>query len=195
MTKVLESLRREHDSIVHVLDVLDSEVAYLAEYPKAERPDFDLVWRAIEFFTEFPDRVHHPKEDMIFERLRQVDPAAARQVGDLPGAHKVLAHELSVLSRELSAVMEDPARPHGDLTARARDFVRHQRQHLEQEEALFFPVADSKLSAADWAALHDRMVAGVDPLLDGEAYERFEALRRVIVNGLAAKQQAASNSR
>jgi len=185
MSKVVEALRREHQSIKSVLDVLDSEIGYLAEFKGRRRADYRLVWSAIDYFTDFPDLVHHPKEDLILERLRQADPGTAEGIGDLAAGHTVLAKELHALANELKAVMESEARPRGAMIALARAFVQHQRRHLEMEEAVFFPAAEHALDAKAWSELEQRMTERLDPLIGGESGERFEALRRSIVSALA----------
>jgi len=187
MSRIIEALNREHKSISGVLDILDSEIAYLAEYKGRRRADYRLVWSAIDYFTDFPDMVHHPKEDLVYEQLHRVDPTAARNVGDIPAAHVALAQELRALAAELKAVMEDGTRSRAALTALARSYVQHMRRHLEGEEALFFPVSERTLDARTWAELEQRMVARLDPLIGGESGERFEALRRNIAN--AATEQ------
>ena len=185
MREVIVALCREHESIRSVLDVLDSETAYLAEYRGRRRADYRLVWAAIEYMSDFPDLVHHPKEDLVYNRLCAVDPAAAGRVGDIPAAHRVLASDLRALATELAAVMQDPRRPRSALSVVARGFVRHLRHHLDAEEAVFFPVAERTLDAGTWAELKHRAIARLDPLIGGEASERFEALRRTITSASA----------
>lgn len=180
MSKIIQTLLREHASITSVLDILDSEIAYLTEYRGRRRSDYQVVWSAIDYFTDFPDLVHHPKEDQIYAVLRGLDPAEARRVGDIPEAHAALARDLRALATELKLVMGDGTRPRATLSALARNFVQHTRRHLESEEALFFPAAERVLDARAWAELEGSMMARLDPLIGGEMGERFEALRRSI---------------
>lgn len=191
MSKVIEALRREHRSIETVLDVLDSEIAYLAEFAGRRRADYRIVWSAIDYFMDYPDLIHHPKEDLIFEQLREIDPAAAHGVGDIPASHTALAGDLYALSSELKAVMDNPRRPRETLVSLARTFVRHQRRHFEMEEALFFPVVERAFDAKARAALELRLLARLGPLIDGDACERFDALRRDIVAAAGQNPPAA----
>ncbi len=186
MSKLIETLVREHASIRSVLDVLESEIAYLAEYRGRRRADYRLVWSAIDYFTDFPDLVHHPKEDLVYERLLAADPEAAERVGDIPAAHAALAEDLRALAAEVQAVMHDPKRRRTELSALARNFVRHLRRHIDGEEAVFFPIAERTLDAKAWDDLRHRMVARFDPLIGGESNERYEALRRTIISATAA---------
>lgn len=194
MSTVIQALCHEHESNRRVLEVLDSEIAYLAEFKGRRRADYALVWNAIDYFTDFPALVHHPKEDLIFAQLRRADPAAALRIGDLTALHKALAEELRALAAELKPVMEDGKRPRDAMASLGRAFIRHQRQHMEMEEAVFFPVAERTLDAKAWAELAHGMTARLDPLIGGELSERFDALRRSIVGALAAQHPAAHRS-
>ena len=75
MTYVIEILRQEHRNIEKLLRVLERE---LSLFDRGERPDYEVIHAVIDYFTDYPDSCHHPKEDMIFERLKCVTPAQRR---------------------------------------------------------------------------------------------------------------------
>ena len=85
MTQILDILREEHRNIEKLLLVLERE---LGVFNRAERPDYHVVQSVIEYFQDYPDSCHHPKEDMIFEKLKARDPTAAASVGDLEAEHE-----------------------------------------------------------------------------------------------------------
>jgi hemerythrin-like domain-containing protein len=188
MARIISALRREHESIGNILDVLESEIAYVVEYQGRRRADYRLIWSAIDYFTDFPDLVHHPKEDLVYEQMRLLDPVAATRVGDIPAAHASLALGLHNLAEEVKAVMEDPARPRAALVDLARTFIRQYRRHVDLEEAVFFPAAERMLDETSWSDLDHRMTARLDPLIGGESGERFEALRRTIAAKVSAPE-------
>src|SRR5213083_2615040 len=80
MTQLLKTLREEHRNIEILLLILEQE---LNIFDRAERPDYEVVQAVISYFQEYPDRCHHPKEDVIFAKLKARDPAAVAGVGDL----------------------------------------------------------------------------------------------------------------
>ena len=63
----------------------------LAVSDAGETPDYDIVRGVVDCCLDDPDLHHHPKEDLVFERLKAVDPEAAAGVGDLSGEHAELA--------------------------------------------------------------------------------------------------------
>src|SRR6266568_1797689 len=75
MTKLLEVLREEHRNIETLLRVLERE---LDIFDRAERPDYEVVQAVIGYFEDYPDCCHHPKEDVVFAKLKARDPALGR---------------------------------------------------------------------------------------------------------------------
>ena len=180
MRELLDQLRREHASILAVLGVLERQVGIFAA---AEHPDYELMQAALDYCLGFPERYHHPKEDMVFDGLVRRDPAAAAAFGDLRAAHARLTQSLLGFASALHAVVADAEVPRDDFVRRAADFIALQRQHILAEETRFFPVAAEALTAQDWRDIADTLTLTADPLgkagASGDA--RFEALRREIL--------------
>jgi hemerythrin-like domain-containing protein len=85
MTEMIEILRQEHRNIESLLRVLERE---LSVFDRGERPDYEVVLAVIDYFEDYPDTCHHPKENMIVEKLRARDPVAAATIGDLEAEHQ-----------------------------------------------------------------------------------------------------------
>ncbi len=87
---VIESLRQEHRNIEKLLLVLERELSVFA---RGERPDYEVVHAVIAYFQVYPDAYHHPPEDVVFEKLKMRDPAAAarRSCGRSPEGRRRFA--------------------------------------------------------------------------------------------------------
>jgi hemerythrin-like domain-containing protein len=188
MSRIIDALRNEHVGIANVLGVLEREVAAFALLRDGDPADFALMTAALDYFGDFPDKLHHPKEDMVFTRLRQQAPEVARDLGDLIETHTDLALRLRDFADALRQVMYEAVMPRASFVKRARAFIEHQRLHLRMEEAHFFPAAERVLGPADWAELESRMEGRLDPLIGGPSSERYEALRRSILEWEAAQR-------
>lgn len=178
MPEILAELRREHASIASVLGVLERQ---LLAFESASHADYELIEATVDYFSGFPDRCHHPKEDPVYAMLRERDPKAAEAVGDLAANHRQLAAQLRAFAAEIAAVIGEAEWPRAALLRAARDFIDLQRRHLAAEEATFFPAAERALGPADWQALKSAINRTPDPLLGGSADTRFDGLRRVIL--------------
>ncbi|UCH75368.1 MAG: hemerythrin domain-containing protein [Rhodospirillales bacterium] len=181
MSEALQRLNREHADFSKLLDLLDRELAVFAS---GERPDYDLIGAVIDYCLEYPDAVHHPKEDLIYGRLKSRDAELAKVVGDLEEEHR----QIGAMTRELAEAMrhvlaEELVDRHAvhELTRR---FVQRYRHHIALEEGRVFPAAEKVLSADDWAAIDARLEHRDDPLFGDAVVDRFRALRANI-EGLA----------
>src|SRR6266545_2349504 len=175
MTQLLEILREEHRNIETLLLALEHE---LSIFDRAERPDYEVVQAVIDYFQEYPDCCHHPKEDVIFAMLKARDPAAAASVGDLEAEHRNGAKRLRLVARAVESVLGEQEVLRQTVDDIVRDFIEKERRHMEMEERVLFPAAASALQAEDWAEIDAKV--GNDPLLD-RANEKFNSLRQRIL--------------
>ena len=179
MTEVIAVLRREHANIAALVKILEWQVA---EFQAGRAPDYDVIRGVIDFFLSFPDLYHHPKEDLIFGKLKERAPHAADRIGDLRREHEALAARTRELSAGLKAVLDEAHVPRESFVRWARDFTDLQSRHMQMEEAEFFPAALEHLVDDDWTELEARMTTPEDPLFGERVGERFEHLRRCILN-------------
>ena len=78
MIKIIELLHQEHRNIEKLLCVLERE---LSVFNRGDRPDYEVVLAVIDYFKDYPDSCHHPKEDIIVKKLKARDPIAAATIG------------------------------------------------------------------------------------------------------------------
>lgn len=158
MAALMQALRKEHEDMAVLLDLMDRQIA---QFQEGAPPDFNLVRGIIGYFLTYPDLYHHPKEDLIAERLRTRAPDQAAGLERLLNGHLDLAY----LTRRLAtATVDQMVRP-GDeprewFSSLGRDFIDSNRRHMAMEEAHFFPLALQVLSDGDWAELDGRFAAG-----------------------------------
>lgn len=177
MTYVIEVLRQEHRNIEKLLRVLERE---LSVFDRGERPDYDVIVATIDYFKDYPDCCHHPKEDMIFARLKARDTAAAAKIGDLEAEHRDGARRLRRAAQAVEAVLSDQDLMRRSVHDILRDFIDHERQHMAMEERLLFPAALDALRPADWAEIALQLADRQDPLSQ-RLENKFNKLRRKIL--------------
>jgi hemerythrin-like domain-containing protein len=178
MSWVIEILCQEHRNIEKLLRVLERE---LNLFDRGERPNYELVLAVINYFKDYPDSCHHPKEDMIFERLRLRDANAAATIGDLAAEHQEGARRLRRVGQIVEAVLNDQDLMRYIVYDTIHDFIDHERQHMAMEERLVFPAALKALRPADWAHIALKLADRHDPLSHPNVEKKFETLRRSIL--------------
>jgi hemerythrin-like domain-containing protein len=133
-------LRHEHEVILQALAVLERAADRLAAgQPMSEATLVDLV----QFLRTFADRCHHGKEeDQLFPAMR------AKSSGDTLAVF-VDEHEEGRGYLRTLASRASPA----ERAAAARRYVGMLREHIERENEVLFPLADTLFSAEEHGAL------------------------------------------
>ena len=161
MVQVIDQLGRDHRNMRLLLDIVEAE---MEGYRAGRLPDFDLLQLIARYILDYPDLVHHPKEDLLFERLVVRDPASRNSIGDLLADHRRLA----TLTQRFAAAVGNAARdvelPRAWLEALVQEFLLANREHMQAEERHFLPRAMARLSDADWAEIDQRITGGADPV-------------------------------
>jgi hemerythrin-like domain-containing protein len=178
MPKIIEILLEEHQNIEKLLLVLEHE---LDLFDRGARPDYEILQSIIQYFQDYPESCHHPKEEMIFAKLQARDPDAARGFGDVEAEHELETKRLHSFARAVDSVLADQEFLRENFHLAVRDFIAHQRQHLEKEERLLFPAAVKALQPEDWAAIDARLDAREDPLFNSVVEEKFHNLQKTIL--------------
>lgn len=177
MPNTLFLLRLEHGNLSKLLGLIEDQVAAA----DAGRPmDVELLRLASEYFSDYPDRCHHPKEDLLFRLLSKRDPDSCAGLRDLIADHRRL-HELAeAFAEAVRRVREEPPVAEPAPQEVIREFTKHYRQHMRDEEERFFRLAEERLSEDDWYTLDFAIFEEDDPLFGLAAERRFSALSQRI---------------
>jgi hemerythrin-like domain-containing protein len=175
---IMDLLYREHRNIEKLLLVLEQE---LGVFDRAGRPDYEVIKAVIAYFEVYPDSYHHPLENMIFEKLKARDPAAAAIVGDLAAEHESGAKRLRRVAQAVASVLMDQELLRCTISDIIRDFILHERRHIAMEERDFFPAAVRTLHPEDWAEIASRLTDRTDPLFSESVEASFDEVRRRIL--------------
>jgi len=179
MTDILAVLRQDHANMARLLDALDRQIAVSAA---GRAIDLDIVGAIADYVLEYPDRFHHPVEDMVLDALRQRDAAAAKPLEGLEREHQRIGN----LSREFHAAVgalraDEPARRE-DFLKTARAFVAAMRDHVAREDNDLFSAAEATLTADDLEALAGRLPGLDDPLFGAADRASYLRLRQDILD-------------
>lgn len=178
MSNIIQILLEEHRNIDKLLLVLEHE---LEVFDRSEEPDYEILQAVIQYFQDYPESCHHPKEDMVFEKLKVRDSAAANRIGDVEAEHQVETKRLRRLVEAVEEILAGREFLRQTFHDVVHDFIEHQRQHMDKEERLLFPAAVQGLRPDDWAELDARLNDQKDPLFNGVIETKFQALQRTIL--------------
>lgn len=174
MSSVIETLRQEHRSIAHLLTAMEGQIESVAT---ASDPNFDLLHSIANYFCDYPDRCHHPKENAILHQLQERHPAEAASMRDLGKEHRDAHARASRFRDDIRAIYQDQIVPRDKLVGAARSFIEAEREHMKMEENLFFPLAASVLDEEDWKTVEGNIRQIQDPLFGELVEKEFASLR------------------
>jgi hemerythrin-like domain-containing protein len=180
MPEAVRILRQEHANMAMLLDILDRQ---LATAKAGEHLDYHMIKAILDYFISYPDLYHHPKEDLIFLKLRARDSDKAKPLAELLSGHE----DLALLARRFARATVDQILNPDEVTQQwfgslGREFVNVNRRHMAREEEHFFPRALEVLSSDDWAAIDAQITDREDPLFGGLVELRFRDLHEMILD-------------
>lgn len=172
---IVETLYSEHRYIGSLLDLLEQQVAKLVP---GKIPDYHLALDVLDYLTHYPDKYHHPREDMLFAALLQHDRSFRKQLERLEREHRTLHGYNDELFTELSAIARGRRVEQAELRASLERYVTGYRKHMDFESREIFPLARGQLSDAELAMLEEKTRYIDDPLFGRRLEKRFRRLAR-----------------
>lgn len=187
MASQIRIWKAEHVEFARLLDILESQIGL---FHRETTVNYELMLDIVYYLTQYPDRFHHPREDIAFARLVERDPSAEHRVRELLIEHRVIANSGKKLVEQLDAILGDAILTRESVEASAATYIVYYRQHMAREEAELFPRAGDVLNDADWKAVGEAINAEADPLFGAKVGLRYQQLRRQIT--LASKRDDSS---
>jgi hemerythrin-like domain-containing protein len=177
MTSPTAHWHAEHANFTKLLDALDRQ---LTLFHAGENPNYELMLDIVSYLRRFPDRHHHPREDVAFARLAARDPAMQVKVNRLLQEHRVLAQAGDDLLALLNQAADEAIIARTEVEAAAATYLIYYRHHIASEERDILPRAAELLTPEDWSAVAAAVPPGHDPLFGEQSEERYRELRRLI---------------
>ncbi|MGQ0547129.1 MAG: hemerythrin domain-containing protein [Betaproteobacteria bacterium] len=129
---------------------------------RGRTPAFPALRAMIRFIDEFPEKLHHPKEDQLMKMLAARSGSAASLVQSLGKEHAEGARLVRELERAL-VFFEDRA-PQGakEFLDAVTAYAEFHWKHMRKEEEELLPLAERHLTASDWREIDAAFGANPD---------------------------------
>ena len=165
MNKAITILKNEHRSISAVLSGL-KELAHMAHHATG-RPDFGVFRAMLRYIDEYPERLHHPKEDeYLFARLAARLPEAKPLLEELQAEHVEGARRVRDLERALLFLEDRWPAGVREFSEAVDGYAQFHWNHMRREEEKVLPLAELHLSQADWDLIGRAFAGNDDPIAD-----------------------------
>lgn len=171
--QVMSGLRSDHRNMALLLDALDAEIDKLAA---SGEPDYGLVRDIMLYVTEYPDIVHHPKEDIVYRHLKSLRPDIHTSLARVEADHKYIEDWGLTLKHDIAALSEGADTGHDELVVELRQYMEQLREHMYWEETELFSLADELQHYGDWSEVVLANNEVSDPLFGSPVERKYRSL-------------------
>ena len=177
MHPIMTRLAQDHARLAQLLDLLAD---LLDRFHEGEEPDYELMLEMIEYMDKYADIVHHPTEDLIFQRALEKGAGHHDVFEVLMRQHSGVSLVNKRFRKSLDGIINAEVLLREDVEANGRELVATMRAHLNLEDSDAFPIAMKYLDDADWEAIAALAPTADDPVFVSPDPVRFRALYRFL---------------
>lgn len=169
MGKATQDLRKEHDSILHVLSIMERMLADSSKESSRKIAYFNEV---VYFLKIFADKCHHGKEESyLFEKLVEKGiPKEGGPVGVMLQEHEMGREYISQMSKALET------KNLADFEAAAINYRELLRLHIEKENTVLFVMADNLISEEEQDDLFEKFEQHEENVIGHGVHEELHAM-------------------
>ena len=150
VSRILEDLRSEHRTMRKLLDLLQHQIALVAD---DRQPNGELLLEITEYFRSYPELFHHPKEELILRRVIDRNPDAADTLTAVEDAHDTASRDLNRFSRAVVRLLIDKDGAEDRFLSAALAFIDSERRQLAWEDRQIFDLAAESLDESAWSEI------------------------------------------
>jgi hemerythrin-like domain-containing protein len=169
MGKATQDLRKEHDSILHVLKILDKMIS---TDKKEDIVKLKYYNELVYFLKIFADKCHHGKEEKYFfvELVNKGIPDVNGLIGSLLQEHNRSREYIAVMSKSLESK---------DITEFTTAAVKYRdllKSHIEKENNVLFEMADQLLDEEIQDALFEKFEQHEESVIGHGVHEELHSM-------------------
>ena len=174
MKESIRIVKDEHRSISTVLHAL-KHLTRITQDASIE-PEFRAFRAMIRYIDEYPERLHHPKEErFLFARLATTWPASRPLIERLESEHREGARLVRELERALLLFEDGAAHGRRDFAEIVDLYAQFHWDHMRLEEEELLPLAERYFTPQDWKVADEGFSSNTDPIAQVKEKD-FQAL-------------------
>ena len=178
MYNIIDQLHLDHINVSKVLNLLDQQCQIMQT---DEAPDYLLISDILNYFHNYPDRIHHPKENAVFEEFLKHHDEIQDTLHDLMAEHRDMVRMTRDLQDVVDSILDGAMVAKDSLVQQLADFMDRQKRHMDTEEGRVFPLLREKLTSADFQNIDNNLPPKEDPLFGEVVQKQYAALYHHII--------------
>lgn len=179
MPNVIQQLHMDHVNIARLLDLMETELDNVAS---EKEPDYLMLEHALRYMTSYPDCVHHPIEDAVFDVLAEKLPEVQSLVIEVSREHRLLAQKSAQFYDTLKAVESEVVVSRTKFVAMGKDYIAMLRAHMSKEERGLLKRAEHSLNSEELEKIKLRVESTRDPLFSEARETEYQELYQYVLN-------------
>lgn len=173
----LRTLQEEHRYFQSLIDIAIEQHKLLEEDGNV---DLDILQELLQYLTEYPEDYHHPREDMMFDRLREVDPGSSEHIDKLLQGHETIHDASNKLYFAVMRANNGENIHRGKMARDLKHFIDGYEKHMHDEDGVVFVRALQALNDDDWEQLDEGLEHIDDPLFGTRVRRRYRRLANTL---------------
>ena len=179
---MITALKAEHRHMAAIMALMSDQ---LDAIERGELVETHVLYETMHYMVSWPDQFHHPREDLIYGLVAELNGEAADNVDSLQREH----NEMAKRGRELLGIIQDwrdGTASGATVVKNGRDYIQQTYRHMNSEEQLVFPQIAAVLSPADWRELaaSDQLRPMGDPVFGPRVQREFRNMARKLRRGV-----------
>ncbi len=179
MKDILGRLHQDHIHIAKLLDLYEKQLDKLRE---GSDPNYIVMRDIMKYMRSYPDVVHHPLEEILFEILEEKDKTLAEKVRQLYGEHKEIDDIGNSLAEILLTIAAGVITSLTEFREESEKYLQLMRSHMNLEEDKVFPGIREKFTEKDWENIDLALVKQADPLFGKDIEEEYQFLYESVLS-------------
>ena len=175
---LVHQLETDHRNFARILKFMESQIDKIE---KEEQVNLAVISEAMHYVIDYQDVVHHPKEDVLFDLLRDRDESKNEVIDKLESEHKQLALDGLQLQGLLEAVVQDEPVARESIINLGRKYIANIFDHMRLEETEILPSAADRLNKSDWQKIEHATDWKGDPVFGDDVEDDYQQLRDSIM--------------
>ncbi len=178
MKPIIDKLHNDHINFIKLLEFLENQLLQLKEYKPI---DLDSMLDAIRYMKEYPDLVHHPLENVIFNYFLEHHDEVQSELKTLLHEHDELPGLTDKLLEMLQCALAGEPQKREELYQYLKEYITVQKEHMNSEESLVYPTISSVLKKNDWRNINSELALVEDPLFGDRVKKSYQELLQNII--------------
>ncbi|WNZ55782.1 hemerythrin domain-containing protein [Microbulbifer sp. MKSA007] len=150
MNAIYRQLCCDHKHMQELLNAFEQLLLDLFGCSNRDPNTLSLILDALDYLSAYPDRYHHPVEDLIFSRLLTKPVHDRESIYEAQMQHENIAAATKHMCALFYAIANDATVERRVLQGACNSYLKLQRKHMDLENKSIFPQIEQYLGTTDW---------------------------------------------